>query len=49
MKETVLAVRCSGETKKRFKIVHAKLGFRDYEATLNYLMDLADRYALYSR
>jgi hypothetical protein len=48
-KETVLAIRCSWETRKRFKVVHARLGFRDHEATLSYLLDLAERYALYSR
>ncbi|MCC6050482.1 MAG: hypothetical protein LM580_07230 [Thermofilum sp.] len=48
-KETVLAIRCSWETRKRFNVVHARLGFRDREATLSYLLDLAERYALYSR
>jgi len=43
VKETVLVIKCSRETARRFRVLHAKLGLRDYEETLKYLMSLAER------
>jgi len=44
MKETVIYLRCSEETKKRLKLVRDKYGFKDYEDTLRYLLDLIESY-----
>ncbi len=46
MKEKVLYIRCSDQTRRRFKEFVAKLGFKTAEDALNYLLDLADVYVL---
>jgi hypothetical protein len=41
-KEARMIVRCSRETRRRFREFTAKWGFRDYEEALNFLLDRAE-------
>jgi hypothetical protein len=41
-KETVLQIRCAPKTRRRFKALAAKGGFRNYEQLLEWLLDKAE-------
>jgi hypothetical protein len=49
VKETALLIKCSKETAARFRVLHARLGLRDHEETLKYLLNLAERYLIEAR
>jgi predicted DNA binding CopG/RHH family protein len=42
MKESILRIRCSTETKRKFKAYAARVGL-DYEGFLNYLIELYEK------
>jgi len=37
-----IVIRCCRETKRRWEIFNAKLGFKNYEETLNWLITKAE-------
>jgi len=43
IKKTKLEIRCSEETKKKFKVLVAKGGFRSYEDCLLFLLEFGER------
>lgn len=41
-KKEIILIRCSGETKKRFKVFKATYDFKNLEQALRKLLDLAE-------
>jgi hypothetical protein len=44
VRDRVIYIRCSEETRKRLKLLRDRLGLASYEDTLRYLLDMAERY-----
>lgn len=44
MKDERIIIRCSSGTKRRFKVLVAEKGFKDYEEALKYLLELHERF-----